>query len=38
MHPLDDVSAVVKDTPDILRVYGAGEMRVTIMLAITRGR
>jgi hypothetical protein len=38
VHPLDDVSAVVKDTPDILRVNGAGEMRVAIMLAVTRCR
>lgn len=35
MHPLDDVSAVVKDTADVLRVDGAREVRVAIVLPIS---
>ena len=38
VHPLDDVAAVVKDTPNVLRVHGAGEMGITIVLSITRCR
>lgn len=35
MHPLDDVSAVIKDTADVLRVDGAREVRVAIVLPIS---
>ena len=28
MHPLDDVPAGVKDSPDVLSVDSSGEMRV----------
>ncbi len=35
MHPLDDVSAVVKDTADVLRVDGARKVWVAIVLPIS---
>lgn len=38
VHPLDDVTAVVKDTPDILRVHSTGKMRIAIMLSVTGRR
>lgn len=31
MLPLNDVSAVVEDAPDILRVYGTCEVGVDVM-------
>lgn len=36
MHPLDNVPAIVKDTPNVLRVHSAGEMWIAVMLAVTR--
>ncbi len=34
MHPLNDVFAGVKHTPDVLSVNGRGEMRIAEMAAI----
>lgn len=35
VHPLDDVSAVVEYTADVLRVHGTGEVWIAIVLAIS---
>ena len=34
MHALNDVPAVVEDPPNVLRVDGAREMRVTVVAAV----
>jgi hypothetical protein len=35
MHALDDVTAVIEDTPDVLCVHCTCEMRVAIVLSIS---
>lgn len=37
MHSLNDVPAIVEHSFDILRIDGAGEVRVTIVLAVATG-
>ena len=38
MHPLDDVTTIIEHAANILRIDGAGEVRIAIMIAIARGR
>ena len=38
MHPLDDVTTIIEHAANILRIDGAGEVRIAIMFAIARGR
>jgi len=38
MHSLDDVSAIIEHSLDVLRVDGARKVWVTIMLAIAARR
>lgn len=35
MHPLNDVPTIVEHSLDVLRVDGAREVRVTVVLAVT---
>lgn len=35
MHSLDDVSTIIKYTPDILCVDGTSKMRVTIVFTVS---
>ena len=37
MHPLDDVTTIIEHAANILRIDGAGEVRIA-MFAIARGR
>ena len=38
MHSLDDISTVIEHTADVLRIDSAGEVRVTVVLDVTRRR
>lgn len=35
VHPLNYISAVIKNTPNVFCVHGAGEMWITVMFAFT---
>uniref|UniRef100_A0A673Z1S5 Uncharacterized protein n=1 Tax=Salmo trutta TaxID=8032 RepID=A0A673Z1S5_SALTR len=37
VHPLNDVSAVVEDAPDVFSVHCAGEMGITIVPSVSTG-
>ena len=34
VHPLNDVATIVKDSPDVLRIHGTGEVGVAVVSAV----
>lgn len=38
MHPLDNVTTIIEYSPDVLRVDGACEMGITVVLAVAARR